>query len=118
MKNAADKSGWIKPVEPTRNIIAKIREQQRAPAPDSYIVPCAGGLAFRRGEYITWTGRGEHRITGLTDTVLTIRPHALWLEPINRRIEDWLIFPLSDCASFAQRVVKKAFRRAPSGEAQ
>jgi hypothetical protein len=42
------------------------------------------------------------RITDVTPTVLTVRHRAAWgwMEWVNARIEDWLIFPFRDFAKW------------------
>ncbi len=51
---------------------------------------------IQRGDYIMLSQR-KYRVTARRGGVtLVIRPYAGWLEPINRRIEDWLLFPISD----------------------
>ncbi len=56
-----------------------------------------GSATFHRGDYIM-VGQRKVRITSLRGGYLTTRHYAEWLEPTNRRIEDWLLFPLSDLA--------------------
>jgi predicted nucleotidyltransferase len=58
---------------------------------------------FTRGDYLRLSDvDAVVRITDVTPTVLTVRHRAAWgwMEWVNARIEDWLIFPFRDFAKW------------------